>query len=147
MPTHYNGGEAEIRSLNTFIRLTRCVEAFNDRIEHVMIEAGLTTGQLATLEMLLHLGPQTQREIGKKMLRSSGNITMVIDNLERAGLVRRERSEEDRRVIMVHLTDKGRRTISTVFPKHAQAITEAMSVLTPAEIDQLGVLCKKLGLG
>jgi MarR family 2-MHQ and catechol resistance regulon transcriptional repressor len=89
----------------------------------------------------------TQVEIGKKILKSSGNMTLVIDNLEKRGLVRRERSKEDRRYFTVHLTEAGKKLIKEFFPTHAGRITAEMGVLTPSEQEQLGRLCKKLGLG
>ena len=71
---------------------------------------------------------------------------MVVDNLEKEGLVRRERSEQDRRMIMVHLTRKGRKLIGDYFPRHAKAIEHEMSVLSAAEMEALGALARKLGL-
>jgi len=85
--------------------------------------------------------------LAKKRLRSAGNITMVIDNLEKHGLVRREPGVDDRRVNMVHLTDAGRELITRVFPGHVHAILREMGVLTPVEQDELGRLCRKLGRG
>jgi MarR family 2-MHQ and catechol resistance regulon transcriptional repressor len=99
------------------------------------------------LEALYHLGPLSQGEIGQKILRSSGNITMVIDNLEKKGLVRRERNKTDRRFFFVHLTDRGYNLINRIFPPHAAVIAQDFTVLTAAEQDTLGRLCKKLGLG
>src|SRR5207249_1387917 len=81
-----------------------------------------------------------QRVLGDKLLMSGGNITTVVDNLERRGLVRRERRGDDRRHVTVHLTSEGRRLISRVFPGHVAAIVEAFSALTPAEQEQLGRL-------
>jgi len=95
---------------------------------------------------VFHLGPLCQRALGEKLLTSGGNVTTVVDNLERRGLVRRVRSEEDRRFISVHLTDAGRELIGRVFPRHLGRIVEAMSALTPAEQDELARLCKKLGI-
>jgi MarR family 2-MHQ and catechol resistance regulon transcriptional repressor len=71
---------------------------------------------------------------------------MVIDNLEKGGLVRRERFEADRRFYIVHLTDKGYDLINELFPLHAAVIAEDFGVLTAAEQEALGRLCKKLGL-
>ena len=73
-------------------------------------------------------------------------MTMVIDNLEKRDLVRRDRNPEDRREIIVSLTDLGAETITRIFPKHARAIQIEMSVLTAAEQRELGRLCRKLGL-
>jgi MarR family 2-MHQ and catechol resistance regulon transcriptional repressor len=71
---------------------------------------------------------------------------MVIDNLEKRALVRRERKADDRRYFIVHLTDEGYDLIDTIFPPHADVITNEMCVLEAAEQDALASLCKKLGL-
>jgi MarR family 2-MHQ and catechol resistance regulon transcriptional repressor len=85
--------------------------------------------------------------LGEKLLRSGGNITLVIDNLEKHGLVRRERQTEDRRTIVIHLTPKGMRLIKRVFPRHAKMILKEMSQLEPKEQEDLRRLCRKLGTG
>jgi MarR family 2-MHQ and catechol resistance regulon transcriptional repressor len=147
MPTHYKGSPKEVRALNTFIKLTRATDSVMRRLFSRETVAELTHGQFAVLEALHHLGPLCQGEISAKLLRSGGNITLVIDNLEKQGLVRRERDSADRRLVRVHLTPQGEKVIGRVFPAHAQAIVDEMSVLTPAEQEQLGALCKKLGKG
>jgi MarR family 2-MHQ and catechol resistance regulon transcriptional repressor len=89
----------------------------------------------------------SQTEICGKLLKSSGNTTLVVDNLEKHGLVQRQRDENDRRVVMVQLTEAGRELIAGLFPSHAAVVSEEMSVLTPEEQRQLGELCRKLGRG
>jgi MarR family 2-MHQ and catechol resistance regulon transcriptional repressor len=86
-----------------------------------------------------------QTALGSKLLKSSGNITMVIDNLEKRGLVRRVRDSEDRRFIKVVLTQAGKELIARLFPQHLAAIKEELSVLSPEEQETLGLLCRKLG--
>jgi len=144
MGTHHRGPENEVRALDTFIKLSRASDTLGS-VAAAYTESGLTSSQFGTLETLYHLGPMCQTEIGKKILRSSGNITLVIDNLEKRGLVRREREEGDRRRVSVHLTPEGRSTIARVFPEHVAMITAAMSALAPEEQEELARLCKKLG--
>ncbi len=146
MGTHYKGTKEEVRALNALIKLTRAAESVGARLSGLILEAGLTESQFGALEVLYHLGPMHQRELGRKLLRSSGNVTMVVDNLEKRGLVRRQRGTEDRRVVTVHLTDEGRRLIGRVFPRHAAGVAAEMSVLSPAEQEELARLCRKLGL-
>jgi MarR family 2-MHQ and catechol resistance regulon transcriptional repressor len=71
---------------------------------------------------------------------------MVIDNLEKHKLVRRKRHRADRRFFIIHLTAEGQKLISSIFPSHAAEIARELDVLTPAEQQTLGSLCKKLGL-
>jgi len=148
MPTHYQGTPEEIRALNAYIKLTRATESVHARVhQSSTMKGGLSVGQFGVLETLLHLGPMHQRELGRKLLRSHANMTTVLDNLERDGLISRERETEDRRFITVSLTQAGRRRIEEMFPGHVAAITAAMQALTPQEQERLGRLCKKLGLG
>lgn len=146
MPHHFHGPETEKRALAAFVKLVRAAESVVSRLNGHLAEAGLTGSQFGALEALLHRGPLCQRELGEKLLKSTGNITMVVDNLEKRGLVRRERNTEDRRYITVHLTNEGRQLISELFPRHAAAIAREMSVLTAEEQYELGRLCRKLGL-
>ena len=74
-------------------------------------------------------------------------LTTVVDNLERVGLVRRQRDAKDRRVIYVHLTDAGSSKIEAVLPGHVAALVEELKVLSPGEQEMLSKLCKKLGRG
>jgi len=140
------GNQKEIIALRTYVKLMRATESITARIHRNLISVGLTLSQFAVLEALYHLGPLYQTEIGKKLLRSSGNITMVIDNLEKRGYVKRERKKEDRRYMMVRLTDVGFELISKLFPSHATVIAREMSALSESEQDTLAQLCKKLGL-
>ncbi len=147
MPTHYQGPPHEVRALDTFIKLVRAAGSVIARTSRPLSTSGLTVGQFGVLETLLHLGPLHQCELARKHLQSGGNITMIVDNLEKAGLVRRARLPEDRRYVQVHLTDAGRERIEEIFPRQAHAITEQMSVLTDMEQEDLARLCRKLGLG
>lgn len=145
MPTHYRGSAKEIRALNAFIKLTRASDSLMSRLFRRGVVDPLTPTQFGVLETLYHLGPLCQGELSGKLLRSGGNITLVIDNLEKQALVRRERDTEDRRLVRVSLTPKGQAMIQEIFPKQAAAIAEEMQGLTPDEQEQLGTLCKKLG--
>ena len=147
MPTHFTGSRAEIRTLDTFIKLTRCTNSVLARLAEHQTVGDLTYSQFAVLEALYHLGSMTQGEVSSKILKSTSNLTTVIDNLERDGLVRRERDAKDRRVIHVHLTEAGKGKIEAVFPSHVAALVEQFSVLSASEQETLGELCKKLGKG
>ncbi len=145
MPTHYQGPPEEVRALDTFIKLTRATESLLARLSQRGTMGDLTVSQFGVLEALYHLGPMCQTALGNKLLKSSGNITMVIDNLEKRGLVRRVRDSEDRRFIKIVLTEAGKELIARLFPQHLAAIKEEMSVLTPEEQETLALLCRKLG--
>ena len=146
MGTHYTGTPGEVSALNVYIKLSRAAEAVEAVINQHLKDHHLTTSQFGVLEALYHLGPMTTGQLGEKILKSSGNMTLVIDNLEKQGLANRLRQTDDRRCIEVHLTHVGHSLVESIFPQHVQCVLSAFSVLTSDEQDQLAALCRKLGL-
>jgi len=97
MGTHYKGSKKEVSALNTYIKLIRAASSVSARIGSLLTRKKLTESQFNILDALLHLGPLSQKQLGDKLLKSGGNITMVVDNLEKQNLVKRVRGEKDRR--------------------------------------------------
>ena len=146
MPNRYAGTPEERTALDAYVKLWRAAHAVEVVANRHLAAYGLTTSQFAVIEALYHLGPMSQRLLADKILRSSGNLTMVIDNLERDGLVHRERMATDRRVVNVTLTTQGEALITQLLPDHVQGIAEVFSVLEPEETEQLTAITRKLGL-
>jgi MarR family 2-MHQ and catechol resistance regulon transcriptional repressor len=140
-------GEEEERALRLWIALARCYATFSRAVAVKVAEYGLTTAQFGILEALHHLGPLSLGELAEKLLVTGGNVTYVMDRLEEQGLVRRDRSGEDRRVVLARLTDEGQKVISGVFPGHADFILELTEPLELDEKEVLRALLKKLGKG
>src|ERR1700734_4178809 len=147
MPTHFQGDADTVRALSAFINLVRASDSTIAKVSAHLEELGVTNGQFAVLEALLHLGPMCQHTLGQKLLRSGGNVTLVVDNLERHGWVRRERQKEDRRKTLIRLTAEGRRVIDAAFPPHVKVVTKEFGRLTLADQETLRRLCRKLGRG
>ena len=144
--TRRYGRKADL-ALTMWVKLARASTTFGRLTAKDIDQYGLTQPQFGVLEMLGHLGPLTIGDIGKRMLVTAGCITVILDNLEKDGLVERIRSGEDRRVINVQLTAKGQATFKRIFRKHAKRVTELASVLKEEEQAQLSDLLKKLGFG
>lgn len=100
----------------------------------------------AVLEAILHKGPLPVNAIGRKVLLTSGSITAAVDRAEKKGLVRRQATPTDRRVVEVHLTDTGRALIERAYAEHAHTLDELFSVLSATERQTLYRLVKKAGL-
>lgn len=133
-------------AIAAYVKLLRAARAVSARVEPRMAAHGLTLTQLGVLEVLLHKGMLTHRELGRKVLTSAANMTDVIDKLEARGLVHRIRCPEDRRLVHVDLTSAGRCLIETVFPLHASDIAAAMCGLDKAALTELGELLRTLGM-
>ena len=132
-------------ALATYVRLMRAANAARAHASQHLGDSGLTLTQFAVLEALYHLGPMSLSDVAQKILTTGGNLTMVVGNLEKQGLARRQKSPVDRRMLIVVLTPKGKSLIRRVFPEHAAAITEFMGALSTAEQEQLGDFCRRLG--
>ncbi|MEM6429057.1 MAG: MarR family transcriptional regulator [Deinococcota bacterium] len=146
MPTHYQGSPVAKRALDVYIKLDRAAGAVSSRINAHLADYSLTVSQFGVLEALYHLGHLRQKDLAQKILKSTGNITLVIDNLVKRNLVTRKRDKRDRRAIYIHLTEAGKALIDNIFPKHVAIVEAEMNVLSPAEQDELARLCRKLGL-
>ena len=146
MGTHYKGTKKEVLALNTFIKLIRAADSTISRVNIALSKSKLTESQLNILDALYHLGPMCQKDLGKKLLKSGGNITLVIDNLEKQDLVKRERGKEDRRLFYIYLTEKGKNLIEKIFPEYLNSILGAINILTDSEQIEFQRLCKKIGL-
>jgi MarR family 2-MHQ and catechol resistance regulon transcriptional repressor len=132
-------------ALGLWVKLARASQTFTKRTAEQIRTFNLTEPQFGVLEALGHLGPLTLGELSRKRLVSGGNITCVIDNLEREQLVERVPSEHDRRAIVARLTHKGENLFDEIFVKHAEYVVELSSVLTETEQQELSKLLKKLG--
>ncbi|HEX7573870.1 MAG TPA: MarR family transcriptional regulator [Bacteroidota bacterium] len=143
--TQEYGKEVDL-ALSMWVKLARASATFGRLAGKDIEKQGLTHPQFGVLEMLGHLGPLNIGEIGKRMLVTGGCVTVILDNLEKEGLVERIRSSDDRRVIKVRLTSGGGSKFKSIFGKHAHRVAELASVLSPQEQIQLSTLLKKLGL-
>jgi MarR family 2-MHQ and catechol resistance regulon transcriptional repressor len=137
----------EEQALRLWISLARCYATFSRAVACKVAEYDLTAPQFGVLEALFHLGPLSLGELAEKLLVTGGNVTYVMDRLESQGLVVRERSGNDRRVVRAHLTTKGRDTIESVFPGHVGFVKGLVDGLETQERSELRTLLKKLGRG
>ncbi len=146
-PAQQHWSEGEERALRLWIALARCYVTFSRAVACKVAEYDLTAPQFGVLEALYHLGPLSLGELAEKLLVTGGNVTYVMDRLEALGLVVRERSGDDRRVVRAHLTTKGQQTIAGVFPGHVKFVRGLVDPLSPEEQQTLRTLLKKLGKG
>jgi MarR family transcriptional regulator, 2-MHQ and catechol-resistance regulon repressor len=145
--TDVERGAREKDALRLWVALARCYQTMTRMVSSRVIAHGLTIPQFGILEALHHLGPLSLGELADKLLVTGGNITYVMDRLEEQGLVYRQRSDLDRRVIEARLTDEGHALIEHVLPDHADHVRELVSHLAPDEQRALRELLKQLGKG
>ena len=135
-----------MRALDSYIKLMRAADTINSSVNLSLSKFGLTESQFNVLDALYHLGPLSQKDLGFKLLKSGGNITMVIDNLEKDAYVERRRDTKDRRILFVHLTKKGKKRLEDILPVQVNFITNEMNRLSKTEQIELQRLCKRIGI-
>ena len=132
--------------VHVFLVLWKAARAVETYAENSITELEMCGSDFGVLEVLLHKGPLPINEIGKKVLLTSGSITVAVDRLESKGLVERRASGTDRRARIVHLTKAGRELITRVYADHASDMERlAAASLNRAECETLIRLLKKIG--
>ena len=132
--------------VHVFLVLWKAASAVRSYAEASILDLEMCGSDFAVLEALLHKGPLPVNEIGKKVLLTSGSITVAVDRLETRGLVERRAHETDRRARVVHLTKEGRKLITRIYTDHAGDMEQLVSAsLTGKQRDTLIRLLKKIG--
>lgn len=130
-------------TLSTLITFTRAEHIIHKKELETIKKSGLTTAQFGVLEALYNKGDLKICEIMDKILTTSGNITVVIKNLEKDGLVRKSLDPEDKRATIISITDEGKKIIEEILPSHLENIVNIFSVLTDEEKVVLKDILKK----
>ena len=102
------------------ISLRRIMRAADLHSQKLMKESGLTAPQLLVVQAIEKEGSPSTSSLARSIAVSQATMTRIIDRLERAGLVRREKSSTDKRVVNISLTDAGRTKLESA-PEPLQA--------------------------
>ncbi|MCU0620542.1 MAG: MarR family transcriptional regulator [Gemmatimonadales bacterium] len=140
----FQGPDHQRLALSAWVKLARAAGALGGALGQRLAAHRLTESQFGVLDALYHRGAMPQCDLARKILRTTGNVTLVVDNLERRGLVHRVRRSDDRRYVEVRLTDAGRTLLEAVLPGHAAHVAEQFRVLSAEEQRTLVGLCRRL---
>lgn len=132
-------------NLRVFITLRRAHQSIARQNLRFMSRYHLTETQFAVLEMLYHKGELCVQDVVDTLLSTSGNVTVVIQNLVKEGYIHRLSDQQDRRRYLLSLTPKGHHLIDQIFPEYLTFLEKRMSVLSSHEQIELAALLKKLG--
>jgi DNA-binding MarR family transcriptional regulator len=120
-----------IAEFRTFIRELRCMGS--DR----MRRGGVSTAHFHLLSMLDRHGEMAMSRVAEALDVSLSNASGLIDRLEERGLVERIRVPDDRRVVLVRLTETGRRTLGEFEVLKDEMVRRIVGQLTAAQLDRL----------
>jgi len=104
----------------------------------------LNMQELRVVEFLGNEGPRMMRELAEHLSVAVNSMTSIVDNLEHKELVRRQRSEEDRRVVRVELTDAGREIYRSLVEVNLRLFRTMLGALTEDEQEIFMVLFRKI---
>lgn len=132
-------------ALRLWLRLLSCTTLLEQQLRSRLRQHfGITLPQFDVLAELDRLDkPQTMTELSRHLMVSNGNLTGVVDRLERDGLVERRPSQTDRRVLHLALTPSGRQRFQEVAQAHERWLVEAFRELPPADMAELARLLNK----
>ncbi|XSC73152.1 MarR family winged helix-turn-helix transcriptional regulator [Bacillus licheniformis] len=134
------------RAMSLYKVFARAFKSVSEHSIRDSKEHGFNPTEFAVLELLYTRGAQKLEQIGSRLLLVSGNVTYVIDKLEKNGFIKREQDPKDKRSVYANLTEKGKAYLDEIYPIHSLRIARAFSGLTKEEQEQLMVLLKKAGI-
>ncbi|WP_303975492.1 MarR family winged helix-turn-helix transcriptional regulator [Streptococcus merionis] len=130
-------------ALNSIIALRRTMHTVNLLESPLIKQHGITLTQFGVLETLYNKGDMRIQDLIEKMLTTSGNMTVVIKNMIRDGLITRQPNPNDKRACLISITDRGQEFIEQILPDHYRNIGDIFNVLTEEEQVALVSLLKK----
>ena len=139
--------DLEVGTLQVTARLSRIGPHLARRQEAVFSRFGLNRGEVGALSALRIAGPPhrlSPTRLARGLMLSSAGVTSRIDRLERRGLVRRLPDPDDRRGVMIELTDEGLEVVDAAVAANTVSERQLLERLEPEEIAQLEAILRKL---
>jgi DNA-binding MarR family transcriptional regulator len=119
---------------NTVLRLWLLLPRVGDALalcqDFVFSKYGITTEQWRVLVCIRSRGPLRPVDLASMLERSPNSMSMIIDRMVKAGLVRRTRDRKDRRTVFVSMTDKGKEAVEPAAPAGWEFIHKLLSPLS-----------------
>lgn len=130
-------------SVKAMVVMRKALRTIDAKVSETFKQDDLTPTQFSVLDVLYSKGPMKIAELIDSILATSGNMTVVIRNMEKKGWIVRHTCPSDKRACLLTLTDAGRQVIEHALPLHIEKIEETFSVLTEEEQEELIRLLKK----
>ena len=118
-------------------------EKIDGKIGKDFREKGITSSQFSVLDVLYTKGEMRICELIEKVLSTSGNMTVVVKNMEQKGWLYRKSCPKDKRAFLVGLTDEGKKLFENLLPEHRKEIEETYGILSDEERRELIRILKK----
>ncbi len=132
------------RALKLFHGIREAADALASALQPLLASHKVSLSQFLAMEALCHAGPMNQKQLGAKIGRSGGNVTLVVRNLVKGGWVRQEVEGEDRRYKKVSMTSEGYTLFMAIYPDFIAMNVQIASILDGKDQKKLIRLCRSL---
>lgn len=131
------------KSMAVYISMSRVINTLRRENNKLILKHDLTLGQFAVMEALYSKGRLSTGEVMEKILSTSGNIPVIVKNLEKDGFITRKQDEDDKRRFILDLTDKGKDLMDEIVPENLKFMDELISLWDDDEKEELIILMNK----
>ncbi len=131
------------KSMAVYISMSRVINTLRRENNKLILKHDLTLGQFAVMEALYSKGRLSTGEVMEKILSTSGNIPVIVKNLEKDGFITRKQDESDKRRFILDLTDKGKDLMDEIVPENLEFMDELISLWDDDEKEELIILMNK----
>lgn len=131
------------KSMAVYISMSRVINTLRRENNKLILKHDITLGQFAVMEALYSKGRLSTGEVMEKILTTSGNIPVIVKNLEKDGFITREQDESDKRRFILDLTDKGKDLMDEIVPENLKFMDELISLWDDDEKEELIILMNK----
>lgn len=130
-------------SIHAQIVFKKAERTINSKIGKSIREFGLTNPQFSVLDVLYTKGEMRVCDLIAKSLATSGNMTVILKNMERDGLIYRHKDSKDKRAFVLGLTEEGKKLFEQILPEHRNEIENVYGILSKEEKQTLISILKK----
>lgn len=131
------------KSMAVYISMSRVINTLRRENNKLILKHNLTLGQFAVMEALYSKGRLSTGEVMEKILSTSGNIPVIVKNLEKDGFITRNQDESDKRRYILDLTDKGKNLMDEIVPENLKFMDELISLWDDEDKEELIILMNK----
>ncbi len=131
----------DLRILSSLRRIIRSIDSYSKRLA---TQCGMTVPQLLCMLKLDELGPLTIKDLSREVFLSPSTLVGIVDRLEKAGALARERSVRDRRRVRITLTEKGKEMVASSPSPLQENLVDAIDQLPELERATIALSLEKI---
>jgi DNA-binding MarR family transcriptional regulator len=136
--------DARVRELSEQIHVLVLAQRAREASATADLALGISRHELLAIELLGDSGPSIMRALAEQLHLAVNTVTTLVDNLERRSLVRRERDDQDRRLVWVHLTAEGQKAHRACLDERERLCRSLLETLNEDEQEIYQVLMRKM---